>query len=319
MNRLSVIVPCYNSEKYIGKCLDSLVNQTMKDIDIIVINDGSCDNSLNIINEYAKKYPNIKVYTKENEGIAEARNFALDKVETAYFGFLDSDDYVESTMFEKMYQKAIETNAQVVISNFNWVEDGKLRLEKEGPYEAHQDMMVKLFASLWNKIYDTNFIKSTNIRFPKGNRYEDAYFLYCLSAKVERLAFVDEAFVYYVQHGKSITHTNNHEVKNMITVFKKIVEYYQQIGEYENYHDELEYLHIKFFLGNSFLRSAKIKDPKDRKETILLGWNLLNDKFPNWAKNKYLNILPGLKNKYFKIVRRWNILFFAWLFGKIGK
>ena len=319
MNRLSVIVPCYNSEKYIGKCLDSLVNQTMKDIDIIVINDGSCDNSLNIINEYAIKYPNIKVYTKENEGIAEARNFGIDKVETAYFGFLDSDDYVESTMFEKMYNKAMETNAQVVVSNFYWVENDKLRLEKEGPYGPHQDMMIKLFASLWNKIYDTNFIRSTNIRFPKGNRYEDAYFLYCLSAKVDRLAFVDEAFVYYVQHGKSITHTNNHEVKNMITVFKKIVEYYKQIDKYDEYYSELEYLHIKFFLGNSFLRSAKIKDPKDRKETILLGWNLLNDKFPNWAKNKYLNILPGLKNKYFKIVRRWNILFFAWFFGKVGK
>ena len=319
MNKLSVIVPCYNSEKYIAKCLDSLVNQTLKDLDIIVINDGSTDGSLAIIEEYAAKYPNIKVYTKANEGIAAARNYALDKVETPYFGFLDSDDHAEQTMFEKLYQKAIDTKAQVVVSNFIWVENDKQRLEKEGPYEPHQDMMINLFAVLWNKLYETQFVKNTHIRFPDGNRYEDAYFLYCLCAYVEKIAFVDEAFVYYVQHGKSITHTNNHEVKNMITVFNKIVEHYQQIDKYQQYHDELEYLHIKFFLGNSFLRSAKIKNKQDRRETIMMGWKLLNERFPDWAKNKYLNILPGMKNKYFKIVRSWNIMFFAWIFRKVSR
>ncbi|MCI5773558.1 MAG: glycosyltransferase [Erysipelotrichaceae bacterium] len=319
MNKVSVIVPCYNSEKYIGKCLDSLVNQTLKELDIIVINDGSTDNSLNIITEYANKFPNVKVYTKQNEGIASARNYALDKVETPYFGFLDSDDHAEKTMFEKMLQKIETTKAQMVVTNFNWVENGNNRLEKEGPYEPKQEMMINLFAVLWNKLYDTAFVRSTNIRFPDGNRYEDAYFLYCLCAHVDKISFIDEAFVYYVQHGKSITHTNNHEVKNMITVFNGIVDHYQQINEYEQYHDELEYLHIKFFLGNSFLRSAKIADKEDRKNTIMLGWNLLNDKFPNWAKNRYLHSLPGLKNKYFRVVRRWNIMIFAWIFRNISK
>ena len=318
MSCLSVIVPCYNGEKFIGRCLESLVNQTLKDMEIIVINDGSTDNSQDIIDSYANKYHNIKAYKIPNSGIADARNFGVSKVETPYFGFLDCDDYTDVTMFEKMYNKAIEPNAQVVVSNFYWVKGKKKKLEKEGPYNTGKDMLIHLFAVLWNKIYDTAFVRSTNIRFPSGNRYEDAYFLYCLAPNIERLAFVDEAFVHYVQHENSITHNNNEEVKNMITIFDNILNYYAHTNRYDEYHDELEYLHIKFFLGNSFLRSARIDDKQDRDYTIQLGWNMLNDEFPDWHHNHYLKELPGLKNLYFRMVYDWNVMLFAYLFRIIG-
>lgn len=318
MSCLSVIVPCYNGEKFIGRCLESLVNQTLQDIEIIVINDGSTDNSQDIIDSYANKYHNIKAYKIPNSGIADARNFGVSKVETPYFGFLDCDDYTDATMFEKMYNKAIETNAQVVVSNFYWVKGKKKKLEKEGPYNTGKDMLIHLFAVLWNKIYDTEFVRSTNIRFPSGNRYEDAYFLYCLAPNIERLAFIDEAFVHYVQHENSITHNNNEEVKNMITIFDNILNYYAHTNRYDEYHDELEYLHIKFFLGNSFLRSARIDDKQDRDYTIQLGWNMLNDEFPDWHHNHYLKELPGLKNLYFRMVYDWNVMLFAYLFRIIG-
>lgn len=318
MSCLSVIVPCYNGERFIGRCLESLVNQTLQDIEIIVINDGSTDNSQDIIDSYANKYHNIKAYKIPNSGIADARNFGVSKVETPYFGFLDCDDYTDVTMFEKMYNKAIETNAQVVVSNFYWVKGKKKKLEKEGPYNTGKDMLIHLFAVLWNKIYDTEFVRSTNIRFPSGNRYEDAYFLYCLAPNIERLAFVDEAFVHYVQHENSITHNNNEEVKNMITIFDNILNYYAHTNRYDEYHDELEYLHIKFFLGNSFLRSARIDDKQDRDYTIQLGWNMLNDEFPDWHHNHYLKELPGLKNLYFRMVYDWNVMLFAYLFRIIG-
>ena len=318
MSCLSVIVPCYNGEKFIGRCLESLVNQTLKDMEIIVINDGSTDNSQDIIDSYANKYHNIKAYKIPNSGIADARNFGVSKVETPYFGFLDCDDYTDVTMFEKMYNKAIETNAQVVVSNFYWVKGKKKKLEKEGPYNTGKDMLIHLFAVLWNKIYDTAFVRSTNIRFPSGNRYEDAYFLYCLAPNIERLAFIDEAFVHYVQHENSITHNNNEEVKNMITIFDNILNYYAHTNRYDEYHDELEYLHIKFFLGNSFLRSARIDDKQDRDYTIQLGWNMLNDEFPDWHHNHYLKELPGLKNLYFRMVYDWNVMLFAYLFRIIG-
>ena len=320
MIKLSVIVPCYNAEKYISRCLDSLVNQTLDSFEIVIINDGSTDGSSNIINSYKEKYPNlIKVITQENHGIAYTRNVGLKHVSGEYFGFLDSDDYTSNDMFEKMYNKAKEDDSDVVVSNFTWSFPNGERLEKEGPYKPGQDMMINLFAVLWNKIYKTSFIKETNIQFPDGNRYEDACFLYCLASNVKKISFIDESFVKYVQVDTSITHTNNDQVKNMITVFNIIYDYYVNTNKFEEYKDELEYIHIKFFLGNSFLRSALIEDKKDRTNTIMLGWNLLNEKFPNYNKNKYLKQLGGLKNKYFSIVRKHNIMLFATLYRNLKK
>lgn len=311
---VSVIVPVYKVEKYLTKCLECLVNQTLLNMEIIIVNDSSPDNSQTIIDKYAQEYPQIKSFIKPNGGIADVRNFGLSKVTGEYFGFLDSDDFTTLDMYEKMYKKAIGSNADVVVSNFKWVNQHDEKIQVEGPYSPGKEMMVNLFATLWNKLYKTDFIKNLDLKFPTGNRYEDACFLYCLTPHIKTVEFVDEAFVSYVQHGASITHTNNVQVKNMIIVFKIIVDYFKANSIYEEYYDELEYLHIKFFLGNSFLRSSRIKDKIDRRNTILLGWKLLNDEFPNWNKNHYLDDLGGLKNKYFKLVRNWNIMLFAWIF-----
>ncbi len=320
MSKLSVIVPCFNAGSYISKALDSLVNQTLKDIEIIVINDGSTDNSKEVIESYKSQYPEIiKAYHQNNKGIASVRNFGVSLVQSEYFGFLDSDDYTTVDMFEKMYNKAKETDADVVVSNFKWVSEKGERIEVEGPYKPGKDMMVKLFATLWNKIYKTEVVKKSGINFPDGNRYEDACFLYCLTSQINRVEFIDEAFVSYVQVSSSITHTNNEQVKNMINVFNIIYNFYINHGLFDEYKSELEYIHIKFFLGNSFLRSSLIKDKADRYNTIMLGWNLLNEKFPSWQKNEYLNIMPGFKHKYFKIVKKWNIMMFSWLYRNLHK
>ncbi len=318
---VSVIVPCYNGEKTITRTLDSLVNQTLENMEIIVINDGSTDHSKQVIEEYIASHndKNICLYTKENEGIATARNYALTKVHGEYFGFLDSDDYAEKEMFYDLYTLAKKDNLEVAVSDFYWEYGNEQRLEKEGPYLGGKDMMIHLFAVLWNKIYRTDWIHTLDISFPDGDRYEDACYLYCLSMHVKHIGFTNKPYVHYVQQKSSITHTNNDQVKNMIHVFQIILDYYQKHGLYEMYHDELEYIHIKFFLGNSFLRSARIKDAKDRRYTIELGWNLLNTEFPNWHDNPYLKSLGGLKNKYFQMVYSWNIYFFAWIFRHFKK
>src|SRR5574344_2022066 len=103
MIKVSVIVPVYNVEKYLPKCLDSLVNQTLQDIEIIVVNDGTKDNSQKIIDKYAKKYKNIKSYIKENGGLSDARNYGVAKANGEYISFIDSDDYIDKKMLEKMY------------------------------------------------------------------------------------------------------------------------------------------------------------------------------------------------------------------------
>lgn len=317
--QLSIIVPVYNVEKYLAKCLDCLVHQTLQNMEILVVNDGTKDKSQTIIDQYAAQYPQIRALKKENGGIADTRNFALPYVQGEYFGFLDSDDYTSLTMYQTMIDKALQDHADIVVSNFHWEENGQRKLQVEGPYKPGKEMLVNLFATLWNKIYRTEFVLKTGLTFPKGYRYEDACFLYCISPHVKKISFVEEAFVSYVQHGTSITHTNNHEVKDMIHVFEIITNYYQTQGLFEEYRDELEYLHIKFFLGNSFLRSTKIADKQDRNETIQMGWKRLNESFPAWKKNPYLKTLGGMKNRYFKTVSDWNIMLYAGLFHCLKK
>ena len=123
MVKISVIVPVYNVEKYLDKCLNSLVNQTLKDIEIIVINDGSPDNSQTIIECYSKKYSNVKSYVKRNGGISDARNYGLKYASGEYIAFVDSDDYVDLSMMEKLYNKAIENSYDIVECNLHMVDD----------------------------------------------------------------------------------------------------------------------------------------------------------------------------------------------------
>lgn len=321
MPALTVIVPCYNAEKTVRRALDSLRQQTLTDMEVLVINDGSTDATLAVLEQYQKDYPAfvMRLFSKPNEGIAAARNFGLDHVETPYFGFLDSDDYAEPDMFRTLLDKAVQEDLPIVVSPFYWTRTSGETKQEEGPYETGPEMMVHLFAVLWNKIYNTAFVKRSGVRFPDGDRYEDACFLYCLTMFVERIGFVDKPFVHYVQGSASITHTNNEQVKNMIDVFERIFAFYRAHGKYEEYRDALEYITIKFFLGNSFLRSARIQDSQDRQRTIRMGWDLLNREFPEWPKNPYLKSLGGMKNRYFSLVRSWNLSFFAWLFRHFAK
>jgi glycosyltransferase involved in cell wall biosynthesis len=315
--KINVIVPIYNAEKHLRQTLESLVHQTIDSFELILVNDGSNDSSQTIIDEYKAKYPSlIRSYIKENGGIADARNFGLSKVESEYFGFVDSDDIVETKMFESLYKQAKLDDSDVVFSNFYWTYPDKETESKDGPYTNNKDILTRMFATLWNKIYRTDFIRSLDIHFPTGYRYEDASFLYKISPFISKWSYVDQAFVHYRQTTGSITHNHNDRVKDMIFVFKDLLDFYQGKNLFDAYKIELEYLFIRFFLGNSFLRTCQIKDPKDRKITLDLSYRILNDNFPNWKGNTYLN-QGGLKNKYYKTVNKMTYPIYAFIFTLI--
>ncbi len=322
MKKLSIIVPCFNSEKYIGRCLDSLMNQDFDDFVVLVIDDGSTDRSAAIISDFQQRYPQrIDYFYQKNSGIACARNAGLDQVKTEYFGFLDSDDYVRPQMFSRLLKKAEQTQADLVACGFEWVYEGsrkKNTLTQEGPYAPGKEMMLGLFAVLWNKVYRTEFVRSTGLRFLNGYRYEDASFLYRLVPYVRKVDFLLEPYIFYVQRPGSITHTHNEKVKDMVFVFQDILDFYQKNGFYEDYQRELEYIFIRFFLGNSFLRSVQIKDKEDRQLTMKLSWDMLNEHFPEWKKNPYLH-QGGLKNLYYQWVNRRNYMIFGKLFSWIRR
>ena len=301
MNKLSIIVPVYNGEKTIKRTIDSLLNQTVE-VDIIVINDGSNDNTEKIVLDLKKDNGNIYYHYKDNSGISDTRNLGIEKVNTEFFGFLDSDDYVKTDMAEKMLD-AIKDN-DICMSNFTWVyEDGSRKEAKDIGYKNKHEIIEKMFSTLWNKIYRTSWFKNTGIKFPSGLRYEDTSVLIRLAYFMDKVAYVDEAFVDYYQLNGSITHTFNININDMIAVFRDIKKFYEEKGAFEEYKPELEYLTIRFFLGSSYLRACRIKNKEIKKDTLDKGWNYLNETYPNYKDNVYLNN-GGKKNLYFKLINK---------------
>lgn len=315
MKKVSVIVPIYNVEKYLDKCLDSLVHQTLQEIEILAINDGSPDHSQEIIDRYVREYPDKVVgLIKPNGGIASVRNYGIEHATGEYIGYLDGDDYVEPQMFEKLYNAAKREDADVSICNFYFTYEDHEEPFKEGPYYSCKEMMMKLHAVLWNKIYRTDFVRNLGIRFIEGYRYEDASYMYKLAPHMKKFVFVDEPLLHYVQRPGSSMASHNHKVKEVVYIFEDLYEYYKNKGIYEEYIEELEYLSIRFFLGQPFRSAVKIKDKQDRKKTLSMLYNTLYENFPNWKKNRYLNSIPGLKNKYFKTVNQFTYKIYSWIF-----
>ena len=266
MPKVSVIVPVYNVEQYLSKCLDSLVLQTLEDIEIIVINDGTKDHSQDIIDYYAKKYPNIKSYIKENGGISSVRNYGLRVATGEYIGFLDGDDYAELDMYETLYTLAKEKDANVVCSGYYLTYEDKEVAMTEYHYQNTREMLTRFYGILWNKIYKKEFIDSLDFSFPEGKRFEDSYYLTHMALYYDRFYFIDQPLVHYVQRSSSLTTTRNTSSLDAIYMLSDLREYYASKGKDIEYRDELEYVFIKFCLGNPFISTCKITDKTTKKE-----------------------------------------------------
>ena len=184
MVKVSIIVPVFNVEQFLGKCLDSLVNQTLKDIEIICVNDGSTDNSLEILNNYAKQDLRIKIINKKNSGLSTARNTGMKIAQGKYIGFVDSDDWVDLDFYEKLYNSAIKNNADIAVSEIYEVHWNrkfyKQKFEKEKCIENIEEKFYTLnipeYSYVWNKIYKRTKIEKYNFQFIPNLYYEDRVF-----------------------------------------------------------------------------------------------------------------------------------------------
>ena len=182
--KVSVIVPVYNVEQYLSDCLESICRQTLKGIEIIVVNDGSTDNSLSIIESFQQKYSNMKLINKKNGGLSSARNAGIDMAVGEYLFFVDSDDFIDLDTLEKMYVKAKETHCPLIICGIlQYWSNNKKKLykkcisDKESIYDA--DLLYKLQLSgrmgcqCCNKLYDRNIWIKNSLFFQEGKYYED--------------------------------------------------------------------------------------------------------------------------------------------------
>ena len=303
--KVSIIMPCYNASKYLDKSLGSLINQTLKDIEIIVVDDVSTDNSYEMLLDYQNRYPElIKVFQIKKGNVSDARNFGLSKVEGEYFGFLDSDDYCELDTFESLYVEAKAKDADICFANYYCTYEDHEDLIVEPFYKNTKEMLVNVFTALWNKIYKTSVFKDNGITFSTSVN-EDVMYLYMNAININRFAKVDKAFVHYVIRQGSLMHAYDDKVKQIVINWNTLYKYFKDKNLFDEYYDELEYATIKYMLGQPFKRASKIKG-KERINTIDMLWNNLNDNFPNWKNNKYLNSFNDNKHKFFKILNKNN-------------
>lgn len=303
MIKVSIIVPVYNVYPYLDKCLHSLVHQTLKEIEIIVVNDGSKDNSQDIIDRYAKKDKRIISLKKKNGGLSDARNYGIFYAKGEYLAFLDSDDYVDLDLYEKMYEMAHQQQADMVEADFIW-EYPTYEKKDISKVQDRKRIMMDIRVVAWNKLYKRSLIEKLGIQFSKGLRYEDIDWCYKILPFVKNFASVHDTYIHYVQRESSIANTQNEKVRDVYQILKNAILYYQEKNLYQQYKDQLEYTVMRIIFGSSFKRVVQIKDKSLRRKILDEGYDFLEENFPQWKKNPYLKTESGLKNKYYRTINR---------------
>lgn len=294
--KVSVIVPVYNSQNYLERCLDTLVNQTLDDLEIVVVNDGSTDDSQAIIDGYSERYPSrIVALTKSNGGLSDARNFGMEHASGEYIGFVDSDDWVDLDMYERMYTRANDTDSDVVCTPINYVSD---TVQKKNYYTrvldrfggpARENPRVLIWANsyAWNKIYRTSFLKENTFAFPLGQFFEDSAVIYNLLDHANRIEYVNVPFYHYVQDREdSITKTLDNRLYDIFLSCESILDYYENVPHAADMKVTAEYLCIKHILMR-FNLLARSDDREFIRKFLDAAFDFLDARIPDWQQNFY--------------------------------
>lgn len=223
---VSILIPVYNAEKYLEQCIDSILNQTYGNLEIVILNDGSTDSSLSICEEYSKKDNRIKVYSQENKGIAETRNILLSLAKGEYIMFVDADDYIAADTCEKCLKTLENDCSDMVIFGYNLVsvngEDISVNKELLREQISGYELCKRILSSEIRDYLCTKFFKRQlfeNITFPSGHRWEDLATAYRIALNANNVSIIEEAFYFYRQHSNSITNSiNSKAIENIFLV-----------------------------------------------------------------------------------------------------
>lgn len=319
MPKVSVLVPVYNTEKYLEECLNSIVKQTLHDIEIICINDGSTDGSLQILKEYVLKDKRIKIIDKENSGYGASMNMGLDIATGDYIGIVESDDFADAKMFENLYNIAKSNNLDTVKSDFYYYSGktgrtrraGNIKKKNSGKLLTVKDdlMMLKLMPSIWSAIYKREFLISNGIRFLEtiGASYQDTSFAFKVLSTAKRLMFENKAYLYYRQDNE------NSSVKSKSKVYA-ICDEWEEITRYINKKPEIKTIVNDVKLStqfNSYKWNAIRIDEQFREEFIDKYQKTFKIYFENGeiqkgfykkADKRELDLLLNNKTKYGKLI-----------------
>ncbi len=297
MIKVSVIVPIYNVENYLARCLTSLVNQTLKEIEIIAIDDGSTDSSGKILDDFQEKYPQIRAYHHNNAGISATRNYGIALAEGEYLAFVDSDDSIALDFCMNMVNALETQDADIVVCDFYEVSESNqekkmIRLphfELCTVYEKPH-LLFDINTSPWNKLYRKAFLIEHNITFPLKLKYEDAVFLHLILAAHAKIAKVDLPMVYYMVREGSETTIVKKSVFDIFQILDIIRDAYQNDSknEYAKVHSYLEYFVVNR-ITVYHLQQIYQEDHKSVMQFIDCGFEYLAKHFLDWRKNPHFN------------------------------
>lgn len=295
-NLISVIVPVYNIEKYLPRCIESILDQTYKNWEAIFINDGSTDNSLKVLKEYKKRDERIKIIDKKNAGSGAARNDGIENSKGEYIAFLDSDDWYEKNFLEKLYNNLIENNSDVSMCNPKMTYDNIEKNSKINTYffknvelDKTPEKILGILAMpvVWNKLYKKDIIVKNKIRFPNYSFCEDVEFLYKIFLYVNKVSKIEDDLYNYYQRKNSATKKIKEEaIEQVYKVLENIERYIKN-----NFSDKLEFFYlykIQFIYSISITLLVKIDNDKNLR-------NKINKKNNDELKNINKSLI--LKNK----------------------
>ena len=263
--KISIIVPIYNVQQYLKKCIDSIIEQTFNDFELILVNDGSTDKSGIICDEYKKIDNRIKVIHKENGGLSSARNAGIDIAKGKYIGFVDSDDYISKFMFQKLYENIIEYNADISICDYVEVfQDKEIiyqeKIEKKKLILSNIEALEKiykekgwLYVVAWNKLYKKELFN--DLRFPIGKVHEDEMIAHEILYKANKIIFIEDQLYYYLQRDNSIM-GKNYNINRLDIIDAMEIRanfFYEKKLKNLQYEAEIEYLKTFFKLYYKYI------------------------------------------------------------------
>lgn len=297
--KISIVVPVYNVENYLYQCLNSLVNQTLEEIEIIVVNDGSTDQSSEILSDFEKHYPHkIKCIHQVNQGISAARNNGVTIATGEYLAFIDSDDFIELNTYEELLNLA--NNADIVLCDieYYWDSNNAKNYVMKGLSPLYNDVKMPNRALLsplfsWNKIFKREFYLKNNITFHLGTWYEDLEPMTFMLAMADEVHYLEKTLIHYRQRNNSIMSSRNEKCKDIFDVLEDIVVRFKENDLFDKFEKELEYLFIENLLLFGQYRFLALND---YKELIVQSKSFVKKYFPNYLKNPYIKKV-SLKNK----------------------
>ena len=305
MDTISIIIPCYNMEKKIGKCIDSIKNQSYKNFEAIFVDDGSTDKTKDVIEDNIKSDERLKYFHKENGGVASSRNYGIEKAKGTYICFIDSDDYVEKDYLKELYENLIDNDSDISICNFSRVYEDKIvenRVEKDFYH------LIR-FPAAWNKLYKASLFKDNNIEFPNKRVGEDLSVFCKFLMLTDKISVVEKPLYNYMQSSTSITHTYDDSQYDTFEMTEDIEDFAKERNLYDRFHSKLEFINIyHIFVATAYRLSFR----SDFSAATIKGLNdYVSKKYPNWHENEGISEYPLFYRIYFKAMhmKRYRLIY----------